>query len=583
MDIFSVLALIGGLSLFLYGMDTMGEGLKKLSGNKLEQILEKLTSNPLKGFFLGFVVTAIIQSSSATTVMLVGFVNSGIMKLSQSISIIMGANIGTTVTSWLLSTTGMSGGSFILKLLKPESFTPVLILIGVIIMMTSASEKKKRIATILIGFSVLIFGMEMMSDSVAGLKENESFQQILIMFSNPLMGILVGTVLTAIIQSSSASIGILQALSVTGAIPFSMAIPIILGMNIGTTITPILSAINGNTESKRVAFSCLYIKMIGVLVVSVGFYVIDFFVDFAFMDAYVTAFTVAIVHTLFNIISTAILLPFCTPLEKLAIATIKGGKSKEADLFDTLDDRFLTVPSFAVEKSRDLVGNMTALVRDSFLASTALLDSFYKDAERDIREWETTVDKYEDKIGAYLVKISGKELGDRESKQVNHLLHIIGDLERISDHSVNIMQAAQEIHEKEIKFSEQAQKEIKVFTNAVNEIVTITSDALINLDLEKAKLVEPLEQTVDSLRQRIKNNHIKRLRDGNCTIEHGFVLSDILTNYERVSDHCSNLAESMLSLAEDSYASHEFMKHIKVDGENEFFRIFEEYMAKYSI
>lgn len=583
MDIFSVLALIGGLALFLYGMDTMGEGLKKLSGNKLEQILEKLASNPLKGFFLGFVVTAIIQSSSATTVMLVGFVNSGIMKLAQSISIIMGANIGTTVTAWLLSTTGMSGGTLILKLLKPESFTPVLMVAGVIITMFSSSEKRKRIATILIGFSVLIFGMEMMSDSVAGLKEDESFHQMLLMFSNPVMGILAGTVLTAIIQSSSASIGILQALAVTGAIPFSMAIPIILGMNIGTTITPILSSINGNIEAKRVAFSCLYIKMIGVIVVISGFYAIDAVVGFEFMDKYVTAFTIAIVHTLFNIISTAILLPFCKPLEKLAKLTVRGGKDEESNLFDTLDDRFLTVPSFAVEKSRDLVGNMTALVRDSFLASTALFDNFYKDAEKDIREWETTVDKYEDKIGAYLVKIAAKDLGDHESKQVNHLLHVIGDLERISDHSVNIMQAAQEIHEKGISFSEQAQKEIKVFTAAVNEIVTIASHALINADIEEAKLVEPLEQTVDNLRQKIKTNHIKRLRDGNCTIEHGFVLSDILTNYERVSDHCSNLAESMLNLAENAYESHELMKHIKVDGENEFFKTFEEYMAKYAI
>jgi len=583
MDIFSVLALVGGLALFLYGMDKMGEGLKKLSGSSLERILGKLTSNNFTGFLLGFVVTAIIQSSSATTVMVVGFVNSGIMKLSQSISVIMGANIGTTVTSWLLSTTGISGTSMLLKFLKPESFTPILMIAGVIITMVSASEKKKNFAEILIGFSVLIFGMEMMSDSVSGLKDNPSFHNILLMFSNPVMGIVMGTVLTAIIQSSSASIGILQALAFTGAIPFSTAIPIILGMNIGTTITPILSSINGNTDAKRVAISCLYIKMIGVIVVSVAFYAWNAIAPFSFMSLSVSAFTIAIVHTLFNILSTVILLPLCKPLEKLAIMTVRTKKEETTDSFDTLDDRFLTLPTFAVEKCRELVCEMMIRTRDSFFEAADLLSDFNKDVPKKIVESERLVDKYEDKIGSYLVKIAGSEIGENESQEVTQLLHVIGDIERISDHSVNVMEAAEEMHTKGISFSEQAKKELSVFISAVNEILAIATDTLIGKDVESAIKVEPLEQVIDTLRTSIKDNHIKRLQDGNCTMELGFVLSDILTNFERVSDHCSNIAACVLNIADHSFETHKYLKHVKKDGENEYFSQLEDYKKKYAL
>ncbi len=583
MDIFSILALLGGLALFLYGMDKMGEGLKKLSGSKLEQILGKLTSNKVMGFLLGFAVTAIIQSSSATTVMLVGFVNSGIMKLAQSISVIMGANIGTTVTSWLLSTTDISGTSFLLKILKPESFTPVLMVAGVLITMVTSSDKKRDFAEILIGFSVLIFGMEMMSDSMSGLKNNPAFQNILIMFSNPVMGILVGTILTAIIQSSSASIGILQALAATGTIPFSTAIPIILGMNIGTTITPILSSINGNTDAKRVAFSCLYIKMIGVVVVSVVFYIWNALAPFGFMNLSVSAFTIAIVHTLFNILSTIILFPFCKGFETLAMKTIKGRKNETSDVFDMLDDRFLTVPSFAVEKCRDLADEMMTKAKDSFFEAISLLNSYDKELERKIVESETLIDRYEDKIGSYLIKIAGKEISEKESQEVSQLLHVIGDIERISDHSVNVMEAAAEIHSKKINFSNEANNELVVFTGAVKEILAITTESFISRDSEKAKQVEPLEQIIDNLRSKIKKNHIKRLQHGNCTMELGFVLSDILTNFERVSDHCSNIAASVLNIADNSFETHDYLMHVKKDGENEYFSQLEEYAAKYTL
>ena len=583
MDFFSIFTLLGALALFLYGMDTMGKGLKKLSGNSLESFLDKLTSNRIKGFFLGLGVTALIQSSSATIVMLVGFVNSGIMKLSQTIGVILGANLGTTITAWLLSTTEISGTSFIIRLFKPESFTPVLMLIGVIILMFSGSEKKKNIAKILIGFSILIFGMQTMSGAVSGLKDYPKFRQMITMLSHPAAGIIVGTLITIIIQSSSASIGILQALSFTGAIPFSTAIPIILGMNIGAAITPLISAINGNTSAKRVAVAGLYIKIIGVVVVASGFYIVNSVSPFAFMDKPVNAVSIASVHTIYNILSTIILLPFCNQIEKLAVITVRSGKTEMNDKFDTLDPRFLTVPSFAVEKSRVLVNEMATISKNSFIAATKMLFDYNKDTEKEILENEDLVDKFEDKLGDYLVRIAGRHLGNKDSKEVSQLLHVIGDIERISDHSVNVMEAAAEIKSKNIKFTDDAVREINIFTNAITEILTLTTDALVNMDNDKARLVEPLEQTIDNIRLKIKNNHIRRLQDGFCTIEHGFVLSDILTNYERTADHCSNIAESILSIADNNFEAHEYMRHIKNDGENNFLKNYEDYMRKYAI
>ncbi|MBQ3124936.1 MAG: Na/Pi cotransporter family protein [Clostridia bacterium] len=586
MDIFSILGLIGGLALFLYGMDLMGDSLKKLAGGKLESILARLTSNRFKGFLLGFIVTAIIQSSSATTVMLVGFVNSGIMKLGQTISIIMGANIGTTVTAWLLSTADIGdGAATVMKLFKPDSFTPILAAVGLLMTMMSKNDKKKNTGSMLIGFAVLMFGMDAMSGAVEGLKDNEAFTNILTMFSNnPIMGIIVGTLFTAIIQSSSASVGVLQALSLTCIIPYSTAIPVILGQNIGTTITPIISSISGNTESRRVALSCLYIKMIGVVVVCGIFYLLNHFIGFEFMAQRATAFNIAVVHTLFNIVSTVILLPFCSWIEKLAIKTIKSKeKEHKTDIFDTLDERFLSVPAFAVEKCKDLVGNMAMLSVETFNEAVKLVDKFSTEKFRDIEELEGTVDKYEDKTSTYLVKIAATQMSAKDSKVVTELLHCIGDIERISDHALNIAKAGKEIDDKKISFSSKAKEDISIITAAVTEILDITSNALISDDMELAKRVEPLEQVVDRLKRKIKNGHISRLRQGDCTMELGFILSDLLTNFERISDHCSNIAACLIEMSHDSLETHEYLNNLKAGGVEEFSKMYEEYKAKYYI
>ncbi len=585
MDIFVILSLIGGLAMFLYGMDLMGDSLKKLAGGKLESILGSLTSARWKGFLLGLVVTAVVQSSSATTVMLVGFVNSGIMKLGQTISIIMGANIGTTVTAWLLSTADIQGTATIIKLFKPSSFTPILAIIGLIMMMTAKNDRRKNTGSILIGFAVLMFGMEAMSGAVEGLRDNAAFTNILTMFSNnPVMGILVGTLFTAIIQSSSASVGVLQALALTCVIPYSTAIPVILGQNIGTTITPIISSISGNTESRRVALSCLYIKMIGVVVVCAAFYILHSVIGFSFMTERATAFDIAVVHTLFNIISTVILMPFCSTIEKLAVKTVKGSKKeREKDVFDTLDDRFLSVPAFAVEKCKDLVCEMAHVSVDAFRKATLLLDNFSPEAFEEVESLEGLVDKYEDKTSTYLVKIAANQMSSKDSKAVSELLHCIGDIERISDHALNIAEAAKEIYDKKISFSPKATEDIKVITAAVAEILEHAVNALANDDVNVAKYVEPLEQVIDNLKRKIKNGHISRLRQGDCTMELGFILSDLLTNYERVSDHCSNIAVCVIEIANDSFETHEYLNRLKTGNVKEYSDLLESYSTKYSV
>ncbi len=584
MDIFSILALIGGLALFLYGMEMMGDGLKKLAGGKLESILARLTANRFLGFLLGLAVTAVIQSSSATTVMLVGFVNSGIMKLGQTISIIMGANIGTTVTSWLLSTADIKGTALVLKLLKPDSFTPILAAIGIVMIMMAKTDKKKNTGSILVGFAILMFGMETMSGAVEGLRDNEAFTNLLTMFSNPIMGILVGTIFTAVIQSSSASVGVLQALAITCVIPYSTAIPVILGQNIGTTITPILSSISGNTESKRVAVSCLYIKMIGVVVVVGIFYLLNQIVGgFAFMTEQVSAFDIAVIHTLFNILSTIILLPFCSAIEKLAIKTIKGKKGDETvDVFDTLDERFLSVPAFAVEKCKDLVCDMAKLAEDTFQRAVKLLDEYDPNEFTEIQRMEKLADKYEDKTSSYLVKIAANQISAKDSKVVSELLHCVGDIERISDHALNIAEAAKEVYEKKVSFSESAQKDLEIIAKAVAEVLAMSVQALEKEDLEIARSVEPLEQVIDRLKRKIKQGHIDRLRQGDCTMELGFILSDLLTNYERVADHCSNIAACLIEITHDSFEVHEYLQQIKAE-DGDFRSMYETYKEKYRL
>ncbi len=584
MDIFMILSLIGGLALFLYGMDLMGDSLKKLAGGKLESILARLTSTRWKGFLLGFLVTAVIQSSSATTVMLVGFVNSGIMKLGQTISIIMGANIGTTVTAWLLSTADIKGTAILLKLLKPESFTPILAGVGLIMTMIAKDDKKKNLGNILIGFAILMFGMEAMSGSVEGLKDSTTFTNMLTMFSNPIMGILVGTIFTMIIQSSSASVGVLQALALSCVVPYQTAIPVILGQNIGTTITPIISAITGNTESKRVAFTCLYIKMVGVIIVAGIFYLLNSFIGFEFLQERASAFNIAVIHTLFNVLSTVILIPFCSLFEKLAVKTIRGnGEEDEIDVFATLDERFLAVPSFAVEKCKELVCDMARLSVESFKKAVVLLDDFSAEGFEKVKKIEGKVDKYEDKTSTYLVKIAKNNMSARDSKVVTELLHCIGDIERISDHALNIAEAAKEINDKKISFSDKANADIKIITNAVSEVLELAANALINDDLEVAKAVEPLEQVIDRLKRKIKNGHISRLRQGDCTMELGFVLSDLLTNYERIADHCSNIAVCFIEITHDSFETHRYLNKLKSGEESEFRDMYEEYKQKYYI
>lgn len=589
--VFTVLGLMGGLVLFLYGMDLMGDSLKKLAGGKLESILARLTSNRFLGFLLGFLVTAVIQSSSATTVMLVGFVNSGIMTLSQTIAIIMGANIGTTVTAWLLSTNEIGGAAAqgaadILQFFKPSSFTPILALVGFLLIAMAKSDKKKNTGSILLGFAILMFGMDMMSDSMGGLKDNPAFTGMLTMFENPIMGILVGTIFTVIIQSSSASVGVLQALAMTPGInlSYATAIPVILGQNIGTTVTPIISSISGNLESKRVAMSCLYIKMIGVAIVTGIFYGLDAFIGFDFMSKNIGAVGIAFVHTLFNIISTVILIPFCSLFEKLAVKTVRSKKKEqETDMFAVLDDRFLDMPGFAVEKSKELVDDMLCLSGESFKKAVTLLDNYDPAVFAEVQEIEGAIDKYEDKIGSYLIKIAETQLSTNDSKTVSELLHCIGDIERISDHALNIAEAAKEIRDKKIKFSEKALEDIRVITAAVDEILDLSAIALTEGDMEKAAMIEPLEQVIDRLKRKIKTGHIDRLRQGDCTVEMGFVLSDLLTNYERISDHCSNIAVCMIEINNDTFETHEYLNHIKSGEGTEFVEMYESYKQKYAL
>ncbi len=582
-SIFIILALIGGLSLFLYGMDLMGDGLKKLAGGKLESVLARLTSSRLKGLLLGLGVTSVIQSSSATTVMLVGFVNSGIMKLGQTISIIMGANIGTTVTAWLLTTNDIpDAAGFVLKLFKPSSFTPVLALVGLLMIMMAKNDRRKNTGSILIGFAILMFGMDAMSGAVEGL--SDSFNSILVMFENPIVGIVVGTIFTAIIQSSSASVGVLITLALAESVvlPYSIALPLLLGMNIGTTITPIISSISGNVNAKRVAMSCLYIKMIGVAVVTSAFYIIHAISPFPFMETSATAVGIAFAHTFFNIVSTIILVPFCSPLEKLAVVTVRGQQDEEENAFAVLDDRFLDMPSFAVEKSKELVCEMAEISNKSFVMATKLLEDYSDDVFNKVKKLEGKVDKYEDKISTYLVKIAEKQIASNESRVVTELLHCIGDIERISDHALNIAEVASEIHEKKIDFSEKAKADIKVITAAVTEVLDIAIASMVNDDLDTARRVEPLEQVIDRLKRKIKNGHITRLRQGDCTMELGFILSDLLTNYERIADHCSNIAVCFIEMSHDSFETHEYLNRLKSNNEEtEFKEMYEAYKAKY--
>ncbi len=581
MSIFNVFTLLGGLAIFIYGMNLMGEGLEKRSGDKLKIILEHLTSSPLKGLILGIVVTAVIQSSSATTVMVVGFVNSGIMNITQSIGVLMGSNIGTTMTAWILSLTGIEGDNFWMQLIKPSTFAPLLAFIGVTFTMFSKSENKKNTALVLIGFAILMTGMDLMSEAVKPLSGSEAFKRTLILFENPILGVLVGTLLTAVIQSSSASVGILQALSLSTPISFATAVPIILGQNIGTTVTALLSSIGTNRNARRTAVLHFLIKLIGVVVFLIPFYIIEITVGFEFLGENVTPASIAIFHTIFNIVSTMVLFPFCKQLEKLAYLVIKDTDAEEE--IQLLDERLIATQTIAIARAKEVTDDMARIAHESLILAMGLMREYREEIADEIYANEEKVDQYEDKLGTYLVKLSRESLNTDDAHTVSTLLHTIGNFERLSDHAVNIVKVAREIHEKNLSFSVPCTKEIEVISAALVEILDITTDAFINEDLEKAKSVEPLEQLVDKLKNKMKNRHVLRLQQGECSIETGFVFSDLLTNYARVADHCSNIAVCLIEVSNDSFETHEYLSHVKFDGENDFVAKYEEYKKKYSI
>ena len=581
-----VLALLCGLALFLYGMDVMGESLKKSAGSSLKTFLGKMTTNPIKGFFLGLIVTLVIQSSSATTVMVVGFVSSGTMTLVQSVGVIIGANVGTAITAWLTALNSLGGDSGketvkMLSVLKPDSWVPIVALIGICLLMFVKRGKKKDLGAILLGFAVLMTGMTMMSDAVSPLKGNESFKQLLTMFENPILGILAGLVLTAIVQSSSASVGILQALTATGAITYGAAIPIVMGQNIGTCVTAMISALGANRNGKRAAVVHLSFNVIGVVAVSVIFYALNAIVNFAFTSVSIDAWGVALVHTLFKLICVALIGPFYKQLAKLSMAIIKDSKDDQ-ETSTLLDDRLLGTPSVAVGRATQVVVTMAELSTKSMIDAISLFDEFDTKVADSVRDIEDKVDNLEDAIGSYLIKVSTGATDPADSEQITKLLHIIGDYERISDHAVNIVESCEEIRAKKLVFSEEAANEIAVLRNAVKEILELAYTSFINNDLDAASKIESLEQVVDDLRDKIKLNHILRLQKSECTIEHGFVLSDILTNFERVSDHCANVGGCVIEIAQyDALEMHKYNK--KKHGTKEFEKQYKEYAELYSI
>lgn len=583
MTVHDVLSMLGGLAVFMFGMHTLSGALEKLAGGRLEHWLEKMTSNPLKGVALGAGVTALIQSSAATTVMLVGFVNSGIMKLSQAIGVIMGANIGTTATGWILSLSSVSG-SGIAAVFNPSNFTPVLALFGIVLIMFMKSDKKKTVGTILIGFSLLMFGMNMMSSAAEGLKDNEAFANVMVMFSNPFLGVLAGALLTAVLQSSSVSIGILQTLSnKTGTITYSIALPIILGQNIGSCVTALISAIGANKSAKRVAIVHLYFNVIGTVVFLSLFYLVNGLIDMPFMTDTLNSTGIAVIHTCFNVLVTLLFLPFTKQLEKLACLTVRDKPGDDETEVPILDKRFLKTPAVAIEQCKTVAFKMAKLTKKTLLMSLDLVKKYDKEIAQTVVDNENAIDIYEDKIGSYILQVASKDLSVADSQVVSNLLHTIGDLERISDHAVNIKETAEEMYDKKIKFSSAAEKEVGIMVDAVTEILDMAITSFVAMDVAKAKEVEPLEDVIDGLRTELKNRHVKRLREGVCTIELGFILQDLLTNFERVSDHCSNVAVYLIQINENSLDTHEYMNELKRLDKSEFMDEFTRYKSKYAL
>lgn len=579
MDIFDFLSLVGGLCLFLFGMNVMGQALERRAGGTLRTLLGKLTTSKAKGFLTGLGVTGVIQSSSATTVMVVGFVNSGLMNLKQAINVIMGANVGTTVTAWLLSLSGIESDNLFVQLFKPTSFTPILALIGIIFYMFCNSSKKKDTGTILLGFAVLMFGMDTMSAAVSGLSEVESFRNMFIAFENPLFGVLAGALLTAIIQSSSASVGILQALAVTGQVSYGAAIPIIMGQNIGTCITAILSSVGTNKNAKRAAVVHLAFNVIGTIVWLTVFWIIKALLAPELLNESASLVGIAIAHSTFNILCTALLLPLSGMLEKVAYRIVPESKSKEQDA--ELDELLLATPSLALENCHSVASEMAETAASALKGSIDTLSRYSTKLDEDIREKESKTDHYEDILGTYLIKLSSNQVSEQDSAEAAKLLKMIGDFERISDHAVNILESAEEMNSKDLKFSESAMKELGVLTDAVEEILDLALRAFLDEDVEAASKVEPLEEVIDGLKEQMRTRHILRLQQGDCSIDAGFVWSDLLTNLERTADHCSNIAVCVLDAGSDMNI-HESLHEMKAYNDD-FKAEFEKYAAKYSI
>ena len=577
MDIFGILTMVGGLALFLYGMNTMGDGLVMLSGGKLEQVLERLTKKRIMALLLGALVTAVIQSSSATTVMVVGFVNSGIMKLTQAVGIIMGANIGTTITSWILSLTGISSGNVFIKLLKPSSFSPVLAAIGIICMMTGKDgSRKKTIGSILLGFAVLMFGMETMSGAVSPLKDNPTFTGMLTAFSNPILGMAAGAVLTAVIQSSSASVGILQALCMYGAVTYGTALPIIMGQNIGTCVTALISSIGASKNAKRAAFIHLYFNLIGTILFMAVFYFINHFVNFAFLSNTAGAAGIAVIHSLFNIGCAIVLFPFADKLVALSTFTVKNQTASEPEQIlpeklAALDERFLDSPSFAIQLCKNAVIKMAEYSKKAILLAMEVQTEYSSEKVAEVIQLEQLVDQFEDSIGTYLVKLAGKDLSMDDSHLLSVLLHCISDFERISDHAINITEAVDKLQKQGLEFTSQGKHELDSLGIAIRDILTMTQNAFSTGNTTTAADVEPLEEVIDDLVKEMKQRHIVRLRSGNCSMEAGLLLEDILTNYERVSDHCSNIAAALIEIQADELDMHRYID-VKIKGSDPHFQ-----------
>ena len=584
MSVADVISLLGGIALFLFGMSLMGEGLKKVAGSRLELVLYKLSSTPLKGVLLGTGVTAVIQSSSATSVMVVGFVNSGMMKVKQAIGVIMGAILGTSVTGWILCLSSLEGGSGVVQLLSTEVLTGIVAVVGIILRMFTGKTSNRYVGEILLGFAVLMYGMSAMSGAVSPLRESEAFIRILTSFSNPILGILVGLAFTSVLQSASAAVGILQALAITGAVTFEVALPIVMGIAIGAAVPVLLSALGANLNGKRTAFIYLLIDVLGVLIWALLFYGANAIIHFTFLDAVLSSVSIALMNTLFRLATVIVLLPCIGLMERMVeLLFPDDGSAAEEQEMDRLEERFLQHPALSIEQSRLVTNSMAQRAEGNLLMAVGLRNRWSDKDFRMVGETESVIDRYEDKLGTYLMKITSKSLSQSQSEEVSKYLHTISDFERISDHALNISEAAKEIHDKDLQFSPEACHELDVIESAVREILSIAVGAFVENDPQRAARVEPLEEIIDGLCDEMKSHHVDRLQSGSCTLNQGFVFNDLLTNYERVADHCSNIAVAIIELESDSFDTHEYLNSVRAMKSSSFARYYEEYKQEYHL